>query len=177
MLFAGAEELRCVGDCCVFLACGERRGKRGEAFGLGTMMVDLASFGEEKFNAKGWVNAACKARHPDDSMEKYLGDLEMKLQLMAESIAGSLEEQSAQALLRVPRASRDVLRIRDDAISLRSTVSAVLSKLNQVPLSLSLSRSLSLLWYLSSFFLICVIRPLLLFICLLLVLFCACLEV
>jgi hypothetical protein len=141
------------------------------------MMVDLASFGEEKFNAKGWVNAACKARHPDDSMEKYLGDLEMKLQLMAESIAGSLEEQSAQALLRVPRASRDVLRIRDDAISLRSTVSAVLSKLNQVPLSLSLSRSLSLLWYLSSFFLICVIRPLLLFICLLLVLFCACLEV
>jgi hypothetical protein len=126
------------------------------------MMVDLASFGEEKFNAKGWVNAACKARHPDDSMEKYLGDLEMKLQLMAESIAGSLEEQSAQALLRVPRASRDVLRIRDDAISLRSTVSAVLNKLNQVPLSLSLS--LSLLWYLSSFFLICVIRPLLLFI-------------
>ncbi len=65
----------------------------------------------------------------------------MKLQLMAESIAGSLEEQSAQALLRVPRASRDVLRIRDDAISLRSTVSAVLNKLNQVSLSLSLAVS------------------------------------
>lgn len=96
------------------------------------MMVDLASFGEERFNAKAWVNAACKARHPDDPAEKYLGDLEMKLQLMAENIAASLEEQSSQALLRVPRASRDVLRVRDDAVSLRSTVSAVLNKLKQV---------------------------------------------
>ncbi len=77
----------------------------------------------------------------------------MKLQLMAESIAGSLEEQSAQALLRVPRASRDVLRIRDDAISLRSTVSAVLNKLNQVPLSLSLSLSLAVFFMVSIFLL------------------------
>lgn len=100
------------------------------------MMLDLASFGDEKFQAKSWVNAACKARHPDDSLDKYLGDLEMKLQLMAENIAASLEEQSAQALLRVPRASRDVFRVRDDAVSLRSTVSAVLQKLRQVLLSL-----------------------------------------
>lgn len=97
-----------------------------------TMMLDLASFGDDKFHAKSWVNAACKARHPDDSLDKYLGDLEMKLQLMAENIAASLEEQSAQALLRVPRASRDVFRVRDDALSLRSTVSAVLHKLQQV---------------------------------------------
>ena len=96
------------------------------------MMLDLASFGDDKFHSKAWVNAACKARHPDDSLDKYLGDLEMKLQLMAENIAASLEEQSAQALLRVPRASRDVFRVRDDAVSLRSTVSAVLHKLKQV---------------------------------------------
>ncbi|KAG0584810.1 hypothetical protein KC19_3G236100 [Ceratodon purpureus] len=95
------------------------------------MMLDLASFGDDKFHAKAWVNAACKSRHPDDSLDKYLGDLEMKLQLMAENIAASLEEQSAQALLRVPRASRDVFRVRDDALSLRSTVSAVLHKLQQ----------------------------------------------
>lgn len=94
-------------------------------------MLDLASFGDDKFHAKSWVNAACKARHPDDSLDKYLGDLEMKLQLMAENIASSLEDQSAQALLRVPRASRDVFRVRDDAVSLRSTVSAVLHKLQQ----------------------------------------------
>lgn len=95
-------------------------------------MLDLASFGDDKFHAKAWVNGACKARHPDDSLDKYLGDLEMKLQLMAENIAASLEDQSAQALLRVPRASRDVFRVRDDAVSLRSTVSAVLHKLQQV---------------------------------------------
>ncbi|RXH94896.1 hypothetical protein DVH24_024580 [Malus domestica] len=35
----------------------------------------------------------------------------------AEEIAASLEEQSASALLRVPRATRDVVRIRDDAVS------------------------------------------------------------
>ncbi|KAJ7562275.1 hypothetical protein O6H91_03G062100 [Diphasiastrum complanatum] len=98
------------------------------------MMVDLAAFGEENFSGKTWVNAACRARHADDdttTADKYLSDLEMKLQLMAENLNSTLEEQSAGALLRVPRSLRDIGRLQDDAVSLRSTVSAICVNLKQ----------------------------------------------
>jgi hypothetical protein len=100
------------------------------------MMVDLAVFADEKYDAKAWLNEACRGRLPDDPVDRYLTDLEMKLQLMAETITADLDEQSTGALLRVPRASRDVLRVRDDATTLRSTVSAILAKLKQVWLPL-----------------------------------------
>ncbi|EFJ06368.1 hypothetical protein SELMODRAFT_135591 [Selaginella moellendorffii] len=92
-------------------------------------MVDMAAFGEEGFDPKAWVNAACRARHPDEDAERQLSDLEMKLQLASEDIAAALEDQSTAALLRIPRALRDVSRLHDDALSLRSTVSGMLLKL------------------------------------------------
>ncbi|PSS34369.1 Conserved oligomeric Golgi complex subunit 7 like [Actinidia chinensis var. chinensis] len=95
------------------------------------MMVDLSAFSDEKFDAKKWINAACEARHPEAAAEKHLVDLEMKLQMVSEEIAASLEEQSTAALLRVPRATRDVVRLRDDALSLRSSVAAILLKLKK----------------------------------------------
>ncbi|KAF2535901.1 hypothetical protein F2Q68_00021263 [Brassica cretica] len=95
------------------------------------MMVDLGPFSDEKFDAKRWVNSTCQARHPQDSLEKHLVDLEMKLQIASEEIGSSLEEQSGSALLRVPRATRDVLRLRDDAVSLRSSAAGILQKLKK----------------------------------------------
>ncbi|KAF8092221.1 hypothetical protein N665_0421s0009 [Sinapis alba] len=95
------------------------------------MMLDLSPFSDEKFDAKRWVNSSCEARHPQDSLEKHLVDLEMKLQIASEEIGSSLEEQSGSALLRVPRATRDVLRLRDDAVSLRSSVAGILQKLKK----------------------------------------------
>ncbi|XP_047954991.1 conserved oligomeric Golgi complex subunit 7 [Salvia hispanica] len=95
------------------------------------MMVDLSSFSEEKFDPKKWINNAVQQRHPQDPVEKHLVDLEMKLQMVSEEIAASLEEQSSAALLRVPRASRDVLRLRDDALSLRSSVASILISLKK----------------------------------------------
>ncbi|KAG6402688.1 hypothetical protein SASPL_134892 [Salvia splendens] len=95
------------------------------------MMVDLSSFSEKKFDPKKWINGAVQQRHPQDPVEKHLVDLEMKLQMVSEEIAASLEEQSSAALLRVPRASRDVLRLRDDALSLRSSVASILISLKK----------------------------------------------
>ncbi|KAF6140397.1 hypothetical protein GIB67_013166 [Kingdonia uniflora] len=95
------------------------------------MMIDLGSFSDEKFDPRKWINAATQSRHPQDSVEKHLTDLEMKLQMMSEEIAASLDEQSSGAILRVPRASRDVIRLRDDAVSLRSSVSGILLKLKK----------------------------------------------
>lgn len=102
------------------------------------MMVDLTSFSDEKFDAKKWINAACQARHPQEPVEKHLVDVEMKLQMLSEEIAASLEEQSASALLRVPRATRDVLRLREDALSLRHSVAGILQKLKKVTSTLYL---------------------------------------
>ncbi|KAL1222229.1 Conserved oligomeric Golgi complex subunit 7 [Cardamine amara subsp. amara] len=95
------------------------------------MMLDLGPFSDEKFDAKRWVNSSCQSRHPQDSLEKHLVDLEMKLQIASEEIGASLEEQSGGALLRVPRATRDVLRLRDDAVSLRGSVAGILQKLKK----------------------------------------------
>lgn len=55
----------------------------------------------------------------------------MKLQMVSEEIAASLEDQSAASLLRVPRATRDVLRLRDDAVSLRNSVAGILHKIKK----------------------------------------------
>lgn len=94
-------------------------------------MVDLSCFADEKFDPKAWVNDACRSRHPEDPIDKHLTDLETKLQLISESIASSLEEQSSASLLKVPRASREIIRLRDDVVSLRSTVATILTKLKQ----------------------------------------------
>ncbi|GKU89630.1 hypothetical protein SLEP1_g3744 [Rubroshorea leprosula] len=59
-------------------------------------------------------------------------DLEMNLQMVSEEIAASLEEQSASALLRVPRATRDVLHLCDDAVSLRNFIAGILNKLKKL---------------------------------------------
>ncbi|PQQ04351.1 conserved oligomeric Golgi complex subunit 7 [Prunus yedoensis var. nudiflora] len=95
------------------------------------MMLDLGPFSDPNFDPKKWVNSACQSRHPQDSVDKHLVDLEMKLQMVSEEIAASLEEQSASSLLRVPRATRDVVRLRDDAVTLRSAVSSILDKLKK----------------------------------------------
>nr|GLL28092.1 conserved oligomeric Golgi complex subunit 7 [Ipomoea trifida] len=95
------------------------------------MMLDLSSFSDEKFDPKQWINGACQSRHPQDPLDKHLVDLEMKLQMASEEIAVSLEELSSSALHRVPRATRDVIRLRDDALSLRSSVSSILQKLRK----------------------------------------------
>lgn len=94
-------------------------------------MLDLGPFSDEKFDPKKWINSACKSRHPQDSLDKHMVDLEMKLQMVSEEIAASLEEQSSAALLRVPRATRDVLRLQDDAVSLRNSVAGILDKLKK----------------------------------------------
>ncbi|XP_013701752.3 conserved oligomeric Golgi complex subunit 7-like [Brassica napus] len=114
-----------MGDFVLFNVERERERERLE------MMVDLGPFSDEEFDAKRWVNSTCQARHPQDSLEKHLVDLEMKLQIASEEIGSSLEEQSGSALLRVPRATRDVLRLRDDAVSLRSSVAGILQKLKK----------------------------------------------
>eukprot|EP00897_Mesotaenium_endlicherianum_P008784 jgi/Mesen1/7934/ME000422S07085 len=95
------------------------------------MLVDLASFSEETFDPKAWVNATCQGRPQDEPVEKHLSEIEMQLQLTAEDLGNSLEELSKNALLLVPRAVRETNRVRDDGLSLRGTVGGILQRLEQ----------------------------------------------
>ena len=50
----------------------------------------------------------------EDALEKYLSEVEMKLQLLAEDISMSLEEQSLAGLQRIPRAVAEIDRVEHD---------------------------------------------------------------
>lgn len=98
------------------------------------VVVDLGEFSREGFDAKRWINAALEARHPEDPIDRLLSDLEESLRSSSEKIADSLERESADALRRVPLACRDVVRLRDDALALRQSLSSILLQLKQVRL-------------------------------------------
>ena len=47
------------------------------------MLVELGAFSDESFDPKAWVNRACAGRSPEEPTEKFLSEVEMKLQLLA----------------------------------------------------------------------------------------------
>ncbi|XP_020112977.1 conserved oligomeric Golgi complex subunit 7 [Ananas comosus] len=95
------------------------------------VVVDLGEFAEEGFDPKRWINAALEGRHPQDPLDRFMADAEESLRSAADGIADALERESADALRRVPLACRDVLRLRDDAVALRSAVASILSSLRE----------------------------------------------
>ncbi|XP_072995100.1 conserved oligomeric Golgi complex subunit 7 [Typha latifolia] len=95
------------------------------------VVVDLGEFAEEGFDPKRWINAALGSRHPQDTIDRFLSDLEESLRASADDISDALEKESADALRRVPLACRDVLRLRDDALALRSLVASILTTLKE----------------------------------------------
>jgi hypothetical protein len=65
---------------------------------------DLAAFAEREFDPKAWVNAACAGRpaSAEEPLDRFLAELEMRLQLAAEEIEAGLQESSGQAMRRIP---------------------------------------------------------------------------
>ncbi|KAL6873771.1 hypothetical protein ACP4OV_013853 [Aristida adscensionis] len=94
------------------------------------VVVEAWEFGAEGFDPKSWINAALDARHPSDPLDRFLADAEERLRAAADDAAAALERDSADALRRVPLACRDALRLRDDALALRSHLASVLHSLS-----------------------------------------------
>lgn len=63
-------------------------------------------------------------------MEKFLAEVEMKLQLAAEDISLALEEQSNAGLNRIPRAVAEIDRVEHDTKALQTRVQGILKRLN-----------------------------------------------
>lgn len=72
----------------VFLVLAVHHGSSGSSGGAA--MADLAPFGEEGFDPAAWVNGALAARGQEQPAEKFLAELEMRLQLAAEELEVSL---------------------------------------------------------------------------------------
>ncbi|KAK3131052.1 hypothetical protein QOZ80_6BG0501400 [Eleusine coracana subsp. coracana] len=95
------------------------------------VVVDASEFGAEGFDPKRWINAALDARHPTEPLDRFLADAEERLRAAADDAAASLERDSGEALRRIPLACRDALRLREDAVALRSHLASVLQSLSQ----------------------------------------------
>ncbi|CAL5041466.1 unnamed protein product [Urochloa decumbens] len=94
------------------------------------VVVDASEFGAEGFDPKQWINAALDARHPSEPLDRFLADAEERLRAAADDAAAALERDSGDALRRVPMACRDALRLRDDAVALRTHLASVLQSLS-----------------------------------------------
>ena len=71
-----------------------------------------SDFSVDGFSPAAWINQACRARPPEEALDRFLGDVEMRLQLLAEDVGAALEEASAGALQRIPRALAEIDRVR-----------------------------------------------------------------
>lgn len=55
------------------------------------MSTELSEFSNEAFDAIAFINASCRDRQSEEPLDKYLAELEMRLQLTAEEIESVLQ--------------------------------------------------------------------------------------
>ncbi|GLC36637.1 hypothetical protein PLESTM_000483600 [Pleodorina starrii] len=85
-------------------------------------MVDVGDFAEDGFDSISWVNQACRTRPAEEPLEKFLAELEMRLQLSAEDIEATLSDNSAQAMRRIPFAIQEIYRLQGDIQGMQDQV-------------------------------------------------------
>ncbi|MEW5315453.1 MAG: hypothetical protein WDW38_006880 [Sanguina aurantia] len=86
------------------------------------MTTELSEFSDPAFDATGWINASCRDRQSEEPLDKYLAELEMRLQLTAEEIESVLQDHSATALRRIPFAVQEVYRLQGDIQGMQDNV-------------------------------------------------------
>ncbi|KAK9807441.1 hypothetical protein WJX73_007551 [Symbiochloris irregularis] len=105
-------------------------------------MADLAAFATEGFNLAAWVDGACRDKPAEESMEKYLARLEMRLHLAAEDVEASIDSEGKRALSRIPIAVSEVAHVQGDVASLNGEIQRLLSQLAIASAAASESTSL-----------------------------------
>lgn len=75
-------------------------------------MSDLEVFSAKNFEARAWINEVCLVRPSHEPVERYLAELEMRLHLTAEDVEAALQEQSRDALYRIPAAVQEVSHVK-----------------------------------------------------------------
>ncbi|KAL6770541.1 COG7 [Auxenochlorella protothecoides x Auxenochlorella symbiontica] len=93
-------------------------------------MVELDAFEAPDFDPVTYVNDYCKKKSQDAPMDRYLTELELRLQLASEDIVGKLADASSRASLRVPSALKELLNIQSDLASAQASMAEVQERVN-----------------------------------------------
>jgi hypothetical protein len=72
------------------------------------MATDISAFAEEGFDPVSWVNSLCGSKPSEESLERFLAEMEMRLQLAAEEVEAGLQDSSAQAMRRIPYCLQEI---------------------------------------------------------------------
>lgn len=78
-------------------------------------MASVAEFSAENFDPVAYVNSLCAQKRGGEhegTLDKFLSEMEMRLQLSAEEIEAGLQDSSNQALRRIPYAVQEIYRLQ-----------------------------------------------------------------
>ncbi|KAL3131897.1 hypothetical protein ABBQ38_007602 [Trebouxia sp. C0009 RCD-2024] len=92
-------------------------------------MTDLEVFSAKDFDPRAWINQIL-ARPSQEPVERHLAEVEMRLHLTAEDVEAALQEQSRDAVYRIPAAVLEVSHIKGDLVSLKQGVHKQLQQLD-----------------------------------------------
>eukprot|EP00743_Colponemidia_sp_Colp-15_P007492 GILK01008097.1.p1 GENE.GILK01008097.1~~GILK01008097.1.p1 ORF type:complete len:819 (+),score=178.51 GILK01008097.1:22-2457(+) len=95
--------------------------------------MDTAPFEAEHFDLKQWVNDTLRApRRAGETIDKHLSASTMRLLLLSQELQDSIQQSSEQLVTAVPRALREVEKVRMEAWDLRKRLSSTISHLSHV---------------------------------------------
>jgi len=104
--------------------------------------VSLRDFEGERFDRARWINEQTRGMTSEGGgegegamrrgCERFLGELELQLQLTGEDLSMSLEDRSREGVARVPRAMSEIEVVEERVRSLYAGVREILSRLDRV---------------------------------------------
>ena len=82
--------------------------------------VSLDAFSEEGFDAAAWVNGALAAKPAEEPLDMHVGELLMRMQLLAQDVQYNLRDSSDLAMMNLPKSQREMELIQAEAGALHT---------------------------------------------------------
>eukprot|EP00741_Cyanophora_paradoxa_P025709 tig00000388_g24810.t1 len=95
--------------------------------------MDLEAFSDASFDVLRWVNDALKrGRAPEENLDTHVATLVQKLQFLSGDLNRSLEEIGTKSMHSLTRTMRELERLRNEAMGLKSTTLNISANLTQI---------------------------------------------
>lgn len=95
-------------------------------------MTDVSQFSAPDFDPRQWINAACASAPAEESLERHLAGLEMRLSLAGEDLEASLVDASDRALRCIPAAAAEANRLQEDVAALQGALQRQVAQLAEL---------------------------------------------
>ena len=94
--------------------------------------VSLDAFSEESFDAVAWVNGALSAKTADEPLDMHVGELLMRMQLLAQDVQYNLRDSSDLAMMNLPKSQRDMELVQTEAGALHAQTERLKKELEDI---------------------------------------------